>query len=115
MLRTSLNTGVVVWWGVVLANSSPALAASVTSADLSGRKICWSNGGTPTYGKNGVYDEKTLGHGTWRLAGGRLTVVASNGKYSGAIARDSVTFHLSGRIKFSGPSVDLEVSGKYCD
>jgi hypothetical protein len=50
----------------------------------------------------------TLGHGTWRLAGGRLTVVASNGKYAGAITKDNGTFH------FSGADKDLDITGKYC-
>ncbi len=110
MLRTSSMTQAVAC-AAALTGSTPALAAAVTQADLEGRKICWSDGGTPTYGKNGVYDEPGFGHGTWSLADGRLTVVASNGKYTGEITKEKETFHISGLIN----DQTLEVDGKYCD
>jgi hypothetical protein len=88
-----------------------ALATPVTAADLQGKKICWSDGGTPTYGENGAYDERGFGHGTWSLAGGRLTVVATYGEYTGEITKDNGNFHISGRIN----GHDLDVWGKYCD
>jgi hypothetical protein len=88
-----------------------ALAAPVTAADLQGKKICWSDGGTPTYGENGAYDERGFGHGTWSLARGRLTVVATYGQYTGEITKDNGSFHISGRIN----GHDLDAWGKYCD
>jgi hypothetical protein len=88
-----------------------AWADPVTRADLAGKKICWSDGGTPTYGKNGAYDENGFGHGTWKLAGGRLTVVASHGEYTGAITKENGTFHIIGKINGN----DLDTTGKYCD
>jgi hypothetical protein len=110
MFRTPFVIGAVAC-AAALTGSMTALAAPVTNADLEGKKICWSDGGTPTYGKNGVYDESGFGHGTWNLAGGRLTVVASNGEYAGAITKENGSFHISGRIN----GQVLEASGKYCD
>ena len=71
----------------------------------------WSDGGTPTYGKNGVYDEPGFGHGTWRLAGGRLTVAASNGKYTGTLTKEDGRFRILGHIN----DEDLDAWGEYCD
>ena len=110
MLRTPFIIGTMAC-GVALTGSMAGSAAPVTAADLRGKKICWSDGGTPTYGKNGACSEKTFGDGTWRLAGGRLTVVASHGEYSGAISKENGSFHLSGHINGNV----LEVRGKYCD
>ena len=110
MLRTPFMIAAVAC-GATLTGSVAALAAPVTSADLQGKKICWSDGGTPTYGKNGAYSEKTFGDGAWRLTGGRLTVVTSHGEYSGAISKENGSFHLSGHINGNV----LEVWGKYCD
>ena len=67
MLRTPFIIGAVAS-GAALTGSMTALAAPVTAADLQGKKICWSDGGTPTYGENGAYDERGFGHGTWSLA-----------------------------------------------
>ena len=99
----------------MVAYAVAALAGSVTKADLTGKKICWSDGGSPTYGKNGAYDENILGHGTWRLAGDRLTVVASHGQYTGTITKENETFHISGHLTFYRHGMGLEASGKYCE
>jgi len=110
MLRIPLFT-LAVLCAATLGVSMAALAAPVTNADLQGKKICWSDGGTPTYGKNGAYDEPGFGHGTWSLTGGRLTVAANNGEYTGAITKDNGRFHISGRIN----GAVLDAWGKYCD
>lgn len=110
MIRTPCVTGAFAC-AAALISSTAALAAAVTRVDLEGKRICWSDGGTPTYGKNGVYEEPGFGHGTWTLAGGRLTVAASNGEYTGAITKESGEFHISGRIN----GQVLEASGKYCN
>jgi hypothetical protein len=95
----------------MVAFTGAALADPVTTADLAGKKICWSDGGTPTYGENGVYDEKSFGHGTWSLAGDQLTVVAKYGHYTGAITKENGSFHLSAKIN----GIALDVLGKYCE
>jgi hypothetical protein len=110
MLGTPVMTAAAAC-AAALGVSVPALAAPVANADLEGKKICWSDGGRPTYGKNGVYDEPGFGHGTWSLAGGRLTVVASNGKYTGAITKENGRFHILGHIN----DEDLDAWGEYCD
>jgi|SRR6516164_216275 hypothetical protein len=100
----------------MVADVAAALAGPVTKADLAGKKICWSTGGSPTYGKYGAYDEEILGHGTWRLAGDRLSVSATHGQYTGTITKENETFHISGHVAFYRRySMDLEASGKYCE
>lgn len=96
MFRTPVIVGAAAC-GVALAGSTAASAAPVTRPDLQGKKICWSDGGTPTYGKNSAYSEKTFGDGTWSLASGRLTVVASRGQYTGAITKENGSFHFIGQ------------------
>src|SRR5579871_875904 len=88
MLRTPFLLGAVAS-GTVLASAMSASAAPVTVTDLQGKKICWSDGGTPTYGASGDYDERGFGHGTWSLAGGQLKVVATYGEYTGEITKDN--------------------------
>jgi hypothetical protein len=47
------------------AMASPALAAPVTDADLSGKKFCWNDGGTENYDADGKYHSTHDGTGTW--------------------------------------------------
>ena len=47
---------------------SPAMAAPVTHADLSGKKFCWNVGGTETYRADGKYSSSNDGEGTWVVA-----------------------------------------------
>jgi hypothetical protein len=101
----------VVVLGAMTSAPIAALADPVTEADLAGKKVCWSDGGRPTYGKNGIYNESGFGHGTWKLAGGQITVVASNGEYTGKITKENGTFHLIGKIN----GADLDTTGKYCE
>jgi hypothetical protein len=101
--------------GAMVAYAAAALAGPVTKADLTGKKICWSSGGSPTYYRNGDYHEDILGYGTWTLSGDRLTVVASHGHYTGTITKENETFHISGHVIFYRYSKDLEESGKYCE
>jgi hypothetical protein len=44
---------------------SPALADPATTADLSGRKICWDNGNISSFSADGKYSSQILGQGTW--------------------------------------------------
>jgi hypothetical protein len=97
---------------VMLSNSVAALAEPVTDADLRGKKICWNNGGTSFYGKDGSFEGARFGHGTWSLVGDRLTVNAEHGSGASSITKDNATFHTvsSGR---HGKS--FEAWGKYCN
>jgi hypothetical protein len=49
--------------------SHAAIAKPVTSADLSGKKICWNNGDVETYSAGGKYNSARAGDGTWAVSG----------------------------------------------
>jgi hypothetical protein len=53
--------------GSALASAllSPARAEPATEADLSGKKICWSNGNTSSFLPDGKYSSPVIGDGTW--------------------------------------------------
>jgi hypothetical protein len=90
-----------------------ALVSPVTDADLRGKTICWSYGGTRnTYGKDGSFDSNLIGHGTWRLVADRLTEDGDHGVYTFTISKDGGTFHMYGRA--SGNTL-VEVWGHYCN
>jgi hypothetical protein len=74
-----------------------ALASAVTDADLRGKTICWSYGGTRnTYGKDGSFDSNLIGHGTWRLVADRLTEDGEHGVYTFTISKDGELFTCMG-------------------
>ena len=74
--------GAAVCSGVVTYSLS-AIAGPVTEADLRGKTICWSYGGTRnTYGKDGSLDSNLVGHGTWTLVGDRITEHGDHGVFS---------------------------------
>jgi hypothetical protein len=83
-----------------------AWAGSITNADLTGKKICWSDGWA-TYGKNGSFDSGGCGHGAWRLAGDRVEIRATNCGFSFTITKDNGTLHALGANGY-------EAWGKYC-
>jgi hypothetical protein len=111
MARMSSVFPAAVMLGAMTGAPTAALADPVTNADLAGKKICWSDGGKPTYGQNGVYDESGFGHGTWKLAGDQITVVVKYGEYTGTITKENDQFHLKGKINGN----DLDTWGKYCN
>jgi hypothetical protein len=97
---------------LVLGRSFVALAGPVTDADLRGRTVCWSYGGTRnTYGKDGSFDSNLAGHGTWSLVGDRLTEHGDHGVFSFTIEKQAGTLHMYGKSP-GGGSVD--VTGSYC-
>ena len=98
--------GGAVWWALAACCAS-ALAASVSDADLRGKKICWNTGNTVVYNKDGSLNSSRFGHGTWRLAGGLLTVSAEHASYALTITKDGGTFHA-----VEGGS---EYFGNYCN
>ena len=46
---------------------SSATANPVTAKELSGKKICWSNGNVSTFGPGGKYSSPIVGEGTWAV------------------------------------------------
>jgi hypothetical protein len=92
--------------GAMVAYSAVALADPVKSADLTGKKICWSDGDA-TYGKNGSFDSGGCGHGTWSLAGDRVDIRSATCGFSFTITKDKGTFHALGANGY-------EAWGKYC-
>lgn len=112
MSRISLILSALVC-SAALAQSLPAVADPVTDADLRGKKICWNNGGTSSYNKDGSFDGNRSGHGTWRLNGDVLTVNADHGSGANNINKDGSTFHITRRGSKSGK--DLEAWGNYCN
>ena len=95
-----------------LAQSVPALAGSVSDADLRGKKICWDNGYTNTFNKDGSFDGNHSGHGTWSLSGDTLTILGDQSSGASTITKDGDTFHRTRRGSKSGK--DVESWGKYC-
>ena len=98
-----------IWVTVLIVLSGhpmAALAATVTNADLAGKKICWNNGAIATYGKDGSFSCSKCGHGTWRLDGDTLTENAARGAAVWKITKDGGTFDTQ--------SGNNERRGSYC-
>jgi hypothetical protein len=112
MSRKSFIVAVVVC-GAALAQSIPAVAGGVTDADLRGKKICWNNGNTSTYNKDGSFDSNRVGHGTWRLNGDVVTISAEQWSGANTISKDGNGFHSVRRASKSG--ADIEAWGNYCN
>jgi hypothetical protein len=93
-----------------LAVFSPALATPVTSADLSGKKICWDNGSASNYGHGGKYSNNVSGHGTWSLTSSGVRVHTDRYDYVASIQKmPDGTFHAV--VLGAG----MKSSGKYCN
>jgi hypothetical protein len=89
-----------------------ALASPVTDADLRGKTICWSYGGTRnTYGKDGSLDSNLVGKGTWSLVGDRITEHGDHGVFSFTIEKQAGTLHMYGKSPGGGW---VDVTGSYC-
>ena len=77
---------------VAFTRPTVALAGPVADADLRGKTICWSYGGTRnTYGKDGSLDSNLVGHGTWSLVGDRITEHGDHGVFSFTIEKQAGT------------------------
>jgi hypothetical protein len=88
---------------------SPAIAAAVTAADLSGRTICWDNGSQSTYGHGGKYSNNLVGEGTWSVSAGGVQIHTDLYSYVADVQKlPDGTFHavVIGR--------GVETTGKYC-
>jgi hypothetical protein len=88
---------------------SAALAAPVTSADLSGKKICWNNGSVSSYGRGGKYSNNMTGDGTWSMAGGGVHIHTDRYDYVAAMQKSADgTFHAE------VAAAHITTTGKYC-
>ena len=103
-----LQFALIVLSALVFGPFTTALAGSITTADLAGKKICWSNGEFSTFHKDGTFDCTMCGHGTWRLDGDTLTENSGNGVFVWKITKNGGTLHESSQ---NGP---LELQGTYC-
>ncbi len=86
-----------------------AVAAPVSAADFSGKKICWSNGSTSSYGRGGKYSNNMSGDGTWAVVGGGIHVHTDRYDYVAKIQKlPDATF----AAVIVG--TDMKTTGKYC-
>jgi hypothetical protein len=60
---------------------SAAIARPVTSADLSGKKICWNDGNIDTYFPGGKISSRKGGDGNWRVTTIGLQVSGAYGSF----------------------------------
>ena len=112
IMSKAFATTLFALWVAVLYHPSPALAGPVSDADLRGKTICWSYGGTRNiYGKDGSLDSNLVGHGTWNLAGDRITEHGDHGVFSFTIEKRAGTLHMYGRSPGGGW---VDVTGSYC-
>jgi hypothetical protein len=56
-----------------------ALARPVTTADLSGKTICWNDGDRQTYSPGGKFSSTRWGTGTWRVTANGVQIHAHPG------------------------------------
>ena len=90
---------------IFLVFTPPASAAQATTADLSGKKICWENGLVSTYFPGGKYYSTIAGNGTWRVTSIGIEVHAEHWSgYFDADKKPDGTF-------YSGTE---RANGKYC-
>jgi hypothetical protein len=82
-----------------------AFSAPVTSADLSGKKICWDYGLVSTFFPGGKYYANMAGNGTWRVTSVGVEIRAEH--YNGIYDIDK---QLDGTLK----SATKHSSARYC-
>ena len=91
-------------FGLSFAFSCFATARPVTTEDLSGRSICFSNGSKATFFPDGKYQNNSIGKGTWAVTSDGVKVHA---ELTNAIFK--LDIHPDGTF-----SDNLGLSGKYC-
>jgi len=98
---------------------SPAIARPVTSADLSGKKICWNDGDVQTYYAGGKYSSTGEGNGTWAVTGAGFEVKAQNATWAADIERladGTFTSDIAGPgwSATAAPGSSQHYTGHYC-
>jgi len=100
----------LIWASVVsFTLLSAALAAPVTSADLSGKKICWNNGSVSSYGAGGRYSNNMTGEGTWSMAGGGVHIHTDRYDYVAIMQKSA-----DGTFQAEIAAANIKSTGKYC-
>jgi hypothetical protein len=101
-------------WATALASVSAALAAPVTAADLTGKKICWDNGNVSTFLPGGKFSSNRSGNGTWAMTAGGVETHTEH--WSGVSANfekmPDGTFQQTGSGKSGKPWI---LTGRYCN
>ncbi len=92
-----------------LASLSGANAAPISSADLSGKKICWNNGSVSSYGRGGKYSNNMTGDGTWSMAGGGVHIHTDRYDYVAAMQKSP-----DGTFQAEITAAHITTTGKYC-
>ena len=85
------------------------LAAPVSAADLSGKKICWSNGSTSSYGAGGKYSNNMTGTGTWSMTGGGVHIHTDRYDYVAIMQKSA-----DGTFNALITAANIKSTGKYC-
>ena len=87
------------------------MADPVTTADLTGKKICWDDGSIETYAAGGSFSTNTGGTGTW--------VVTDAGEIKTTTTSVSCTTKKLDNGTFSGTCAvngeNLPFAGHYCN
>ncbi len=92
-----------------LVSLAAANAAPVTSADLSGKKICWNNGSVSSYGAGGKYSNNMTGNGTWSMAGGGVHIHTDRYDYMATMQKSG-----DGTFQAEIAAAHIKSTGKYC-
>jgi hypothetical protein len=95
--------------GISFVAAAAALAAAVSAADLSGKKICWSNGSTSSYGPGGKYSNTMSGDGTWAVGAGGVHVHTDRYDYMANIQKLP-----DGSFQATVIGAGITTTGKYC-
>jgi hypothetical protein len=107
-MRILLSLAIVAGFSFLLLPS--AVARPVTTADLSGKTICWANGNVVTYLPGGKQISTMGGEGTWRVTAIGVEVITQaysnifddqilpDGTYASDTDFGGKTFHNTGHI-----------------
>jgi hypothetical protein len=99
--------------GAALASAllSPAMAKLATTADLSGRKICWGNGDTMTFSPGGKFSSTQYGDGTWAVTAVGVQLHAAHIHFT----QWDIEKLPDGTFTRTDGYADSEATGKYCN
>lgn len=85
------------------------LDVAVSAADLSGKKICWDNGSTSSYGPGAKYSNTMSGDGTWAVGRGGVHIHTDRYDYMATIQKLP-----DGSFQATIIGAGVTSTGKYC-